>query len=103
MGYWREGSAFQSDTSEGKWRGEINQIKREHTERSLINKQFVWWLLRASQVAQSLKSLPAHAEDTGDLGSVPGWEDPLEEEMATHSSILAWESHGQRSLAGYNP
>ena len=24
------------------------------------------------------------------------WEDPLGEEMATHSSILAWESHGQR-------
>ena len=21
----------------------------------------------------------------------PGWEDPLEEEMATHSSILAWD------------
>ena len=21
----------------------------------------------------------------------PGWEDPLEKEMATHSSILAWE------------
>ena len=30
-------------------------------------------------------------------------EDPLEEEMATHSSILAWKSHGQRSLAGYSP
>ena len=30
-------------------------------------------------------------------------EDPLEEEIATHSSILAWESHGQRSLAGYSP
>ena len=29
-----------------------------------------------------------------------GQEDPLEEGMATHSSILAWgESHGQRSLA----
>ena len=26
----------------------------------------------------------------GDAGSVPGWEDPLEEEMATHSSILDW-------------
>ena len=26
----------------------------------------------------------------GDLGSVLGWEDPLEEGMATHSSILAW-------------
>ena len=23
-----------------------------------------------------------------------GWEDPLEKEMATHSSILAWKSHG---------
>ena len=31
------------------------------------------------------------------------WEDPLEEEMATHSSILAGEIHGQRSLAGYSP
>ena len=26
----------------------------------------------------------------GDLGSIPGWEDPLEEGMATHSSIFAW-------------
>ena len=29
-----------------------------------------------------------------------GWEDPLEEGLATHSSSLAGESHGQRSLAG---
>ena len=27
----------------------------------------------------------------GDPGSIPGWEDPLEKGMATHSSILAWE------------
>ena len=26
----------------------------------------------------------------GDLGLIPGWEDLLEMEMATHSSILAW-------------
>ena len=32
-----------------------------------------------------------------------GREDPLEKEMVTHSSILAWKSHGQRSLAGYSP
>ena len=32
-----------------------------------------------------------------------GQEDPLEMEMATHSSILAWKSHGWRSLAGYSP
>ena len=30
-----------------------------------------------------------------------GQEDPLEKEMATHRSILAWESHGPRSLVGY--
>ena len=26
----------------------------------------------------------------GDLGSILGWEDPLEKGKATHSSILAW-------------
>ena len=31
-----------------------------------------------------------------------GREDLLEEEIATHSSILAWKSHGQRSLVGYS-
>ena len=30
-------------------------------------------------------------------------EDPLEKKMATHSSILAGKSHGQRSLVGYGP
>ena len=28
--------------------------------------------------------------NAGDPGSIPGWEDPLEKEMAAHSSILAW-------------
>ena len=28
------------------------------------------------------------------------WADPLEEGVATHSSVLAWESNGQRSLTG---
>ena len=28
--------------------------------------------------------------NVGDLGSIPVWEDPLEEGMATHTSILAW-------------
>ena len=30
----------------------------------------------------------------------PGQEDPLEEEMATHSSILAWEISGTEELSG---
>ena len=29
-------------------------------------------------------------------------EDPLEEEMASHSSVLAGQCHGQRSLKGYS-
>ena len=32
----------------------------------------------------------ASACNEGDLGLIPGQEGPLEKEMATHSSILAW-------------
>ena len=42
----------------------------------------------ASLVAQTVKSLPAMQETW--IWSL-GWEDPLEKEMATHSSTLAWE------------
>ena len=28
--------------------------------------------------------------NAGDIGSIPGREDPLEKEMVTHSSILVW-------------
>ena len=42
---------------------------------------------RASLLAQSVKNLPAMQETQ--VQSL-GWEDPLEKEMATHSSILAW-------------
>ena len=31
-----------------------------------------------------------------------GWEVPLEKEMATHSTTLAGESQGRRSLVGYS-
>jgi len=36
-----------------------------------------------------VKNQPANAGDLGDVGSIPGWEDLLEEGMAIHSSILA--------------
>ena len=32
-----------------------------------------------------------------------GQEDPLGKGTATHTSILAWRIHGQRSLVGYSP
>ena len=45
--------------------------------------QYSW----ASLVAQLVKNLPA-MQETWDQSL--GWEDPLEKENATHSSILAW-------------
>ena len=48
-------------------------------------------LSKASQVAQWVKNLPAKQETW--VWSL-GWEDPLEEGMADHSSILAWEIPG---------
>ena len=38
-----------------------------------------------------VKNLPVDAGDKRDTDSVPGLEDALEQEIATHSSILAWE------------
>ena len=37
-----------------------------------------------------VKNPPANAGDLRDLVSIPGQEDPLEEGMAVHFSILAW-------------
>jgi len=41
-------------------------------------------------VALVVKDLPANAGDIRDRGWSLDWEDPLEEGMTTHSSILAW-------------
>ena len=38
-----------------------------------------------------VKNLPANAGDIKDAVQSVGWEDPLEEDMATHSSVLSWE------------
>ena len=51
-----------------------------------------------------VKNLPTNAGKTEEAGSILGGDDPLEEEMATHSSILAkiipWteESGGLQSM-----
>ena len=37
------------------------------------------------------------------LGSIPGWEDPLEEGMATHLSILDCRIPTDRGASGYSP
>ena len=50
-----------------------------------------------------VKKLPAMRETLVQSLASLGWEDPLEEGKATHSSILVWRLHGQRSLAGHSP
>ena len=52
---------------------------------------------RASLVAQMVKNLPAVQETW--VQSL-GWEDPLEKEMATRSSILAWRIPWTEKLGG---
>ena len=37
-----------------------------------------------------IKNPSANAGGSGDVGSIPGSGRPLEEGLATHSSILAW-------------
>ena len=54
----------------------------------------------SSLLAHTVKNLPVMQEtEVRSLGE----EDSLKKEMATHSSILAWKSPGQRSLVGYSP
>ena len=48
---------------------------------------YVYTLYVGVHGSSVVKNLPANA---GDVGSIPGSEDSLEEEMATHASILAW-------------
>ena len=54
-------------------------------------------------MAQWVKNTPAMLETQETQVRSLVWEDALEEEMATHSSVLAEKSNGQMSLAGPRP
>ena len=57
-------------------------------------------VVEAPLEAQTVNRLPAMQEA---WVQSPGWEDLLEKEMATHSSVLACKIHGWRSLVDYSP
>jgi len=63
---------------------------------SLYNRQLLILNAWGDENGSVVKNLSANA---GDVSSISASGDLLEKEMETHSSILAWESHGQRSLA----
>jgi len=54
-------------------------------------------------MSQQVKNLPAMQETQEMWVQSLSQEDALGKEITTHSSILAWRSHGQRSLVGYSP
>ena len=77
------------------WWAPVRGVARSRTQ--LGNFTFTFFpSLSISLVAQTVKCLPPMQETR--VRSL-GWEDPLEKERAIHPSILAWEIHGQRSLA----
>ena len=61
-------------------------IKRHHLASRISVSYHPYWLSRVTQLD---KNLPAMQETQ--VRSL-GWKDPLEKEVTTHSSILAWES-----------
>ena len=80
------------------WCAEIHGVAKSQTWLSDWTETYI----RASQVLLVVKDLPANAGDIRDQSSIPGSEDPLEEEMATTPAFLPGESHGQRRLVGYS-
>jgi len=72
---------------QGKIKYEINMTKEYLTKES--------YNIGASRVAQTVKNLPA-VQETWVQSLVQ--EDPLEKEMATHYSILAWTVGGPQSM-----
>ena len=66
-------------------------LKCVYFDRKVISICYLVVIFLASLVAQRIKHLPAMLETQ--VRSL-GWEDPLEKEMATHSSTLAWKMDG---------
>ena len=83
------------------WRAAVHGVAKSWTRLSdWTELNWTERLERASLVAEMVKNLPAMQESQ--VRSL-GWEDPLEEGMATHASILAWRIPWTRSLTGYSP
>ena len=75
----------------GAWWATVQGVTKSRTRLSnfthLMNKTAIRLLNKSSLMTQTVNSLPAVWEIW--VQSL-GWEDPLEKETATHSSIVAW-------------
>ena len=77
-----------------KWKEQTVVSQESESLWSFPRTAYVFWswkfknLVLGIPSGSAVKNLP---DSAGDTGSIPGQEDPLEKEMATHSSILAWD------------
>ena len=70
--------------------GSLSSLLQHHSLKG--HPRQCWW-----------ENSPANALDVRDVGSIPDLERSLKKSITTHSSVLAWRSNGQRSLASYSP
>ena len=77
--------------------------KKFALQSSILTTSFLLQGSWASLLPWWVNNLPAVQETQETKVQFLDWEDPLEQEMATHSSILAEKSYGQKSLVGYSP
>ena len=84
-------------------------LRSDHFNQSWLKMPLAWFLGRgvsdmgASQMAQWVKNLPEMQEMPELWAWSLSWEDLPEEEMATHSSTLDWETPRMEELVGYSP
>ena len=69
----------------GSWWAIVHRVAKSWTQLKQLSSVHTW--VGISQVVPVVKNPPANA---GDVVRSLGWEDPLEDGMATHSGILAW-------------
>ena len=78
--------------SEVPWSLDLNESQPEMERDGTASECFYdFWEIHGYHIAQSVKNLPAMQETRVRF---LGQEDPLEKEVATHSSILAWRNPG---------
>ena len=80
-------SCLENPRDGGAWWAAVYGVAQSQTQLKRLSSSSRLFYSRASLVAQRLKRLPPMWETQ--VQSL-GREDPLEEEMATHSSVLAW-------------
>ena len=80
-------SCLENPMDGGAWWATVHGVAKSRTQLSDLTFNFNFQICRASLVTQRLNHLPLIQETW--VRSL-GQEDPLEKEMATHSSILAW-------------